>query len=43
VIVATLKGVYLLPGKSSGAESIDKALRQLEDLLGLRGRASKPR
>ena len=41
VIVATLKGVYLLPGKTSGAENIDKALRQLEDLLGLRGRTSK--
>jgi AcrR family transcriptional regulator len=43
VIVATLKGVYLLPGKSMGADQIDKALRQLEDLLGLRGKASKPR
>jgi len=37
VIVATLKGVYLLPIKTTGAESIDKALRQLERLLGLRG------
>ena len=43
VIVATLKGVYLLPGRSTGSESIEKALRQLEDLLGLRGKASKPR
>ena len=37
VIVATLKGVYLLPIKTTGAESIDKALRQLERLLGVRG------
>jgi AcrR family transcriptional regulator len=36
VIVATLKGGYLLPDRSNGAKSIEKALRQLERLLGLR-------
>ncbi len=36
VIVATLKGAYLLPGRSAGAEELGKTLRQLEDLLGLR-------
>ena len=36
VIVATLKGVYLLPGRNAGPDSIEKALRQLERLLGLR-------
>ena len=36
VMVATLKGVYLLPGQSAGADQIDKALRQVERLLGLR-------
>ncbi len=36
VIVATLKGVYLLPERSGPPESLDKALRQLEHTLGLR-------
>jgi AcrR family transcriptional regulator len=36
VIVATLKGVYLLPERSGPPEALDKALRQLEALLGLR-------
>jgi AcrR family transcriptional regulator len=36
VIVATLKGGYLLPDRSNGAKSIEKALRQLERFLGLR-------
>ena len=35
VIVATLKGVYLLPQRSAPPE-LDKALRQLEQTLGLR-------
>ena len=37
VIVATLRGVYLFPGKMTGAESVEKVLRQLERLSGLRG------
>ena len=36
VIVATLKGVYLLPDRSMPAEGLDKALRQLEQTIGLR-------
>ena len=36
VIVATLKGVYLLPERSGPPEALDKALRQLEHTLGLR-------
>jgi AcrR family transcriptional regulator len=36
VIVATLKGVYLLPTRSPSPEGLEKALRQLERLLGLR-------
>ncbi|HKW78086.1 MAG TPA: TetR/AcrR family transcriptional regulator [Candidatus Limnocylindria bacterium] len=39
VIVATLKGAYLLPGRTGGAEEIGKVLRQLEELLGTRRRA----
>jgi TetR/AcrR family transcriptional repressor of nem operon len=35
VIVATLRGVYLLPGSSSATDGLDKALRQLERILGL--------
>lgn len=36
VIVATLKGVYLLPERSGPPEPLDKALRQIEQTLGLR-------
>jgi TetR/AcrR family transcriptional repressor of nem operon len=36
VIVATLKGVYLLPERSAPPDALDKALRQLERTLGLR-------
>ena len=36
VIVATLKGVFLLPGRARAGEGFDRALRQLERLLGLR-------
>ena len=36
VIVATLKGVYLLPQRSGPPDALDKALRQLEQTLGLR-------
>ena len=36
VIVATLKGVFLLPGRARVPEGFDKALRQLERLIGLR-------
>jgi len=36
VIVATLKGVYLLPERSGPPDALDKALRQLERTLGLR-------
>ena len=36
VIVATLKGVYLLPIKGGPPEGLEKALRQLERLLDLR-------
>jgi len=36
VIVATLRGVYLLPVKSGAPEGLEKALRQLERLLELR-------
>lgn len=36
VIVATLKGVYLLPVGAGPPPGFDKALRQLEDVLGLR-------
>jgi AcrR family transcriptional regulator len=36
VIVATLKGVYLLPVGAGPPAGFDKALRQLEDVLGLR-------
>ncbi len=35
VIVATLKGVYLLPGSSGPPEGLEKTLRQLERLLAL--------
>ena len=35
VIVATLKGVYLVPGKAGPNEDLEKALRQLERVLGL--------
>jgi len=35
VIVATLKGVYLLPGTSAPTADLEKTLRQLERLLGL--------
>jgi len=35
VIVATLKGVYLLPGKSASTAGLETTLRQLERLLGL--------
>jgi AcrR family transcriptional regulator len=38
VIVATLKGVYLVPGKAGPNEDLEKALRQLERVLGLTGR-----
>ena len=38
VIVATLKGVYLVPGRSGSSEDLEKALRQLERVLGLTGR-----
>jgi AcrR family transcriptional regulator len=40
VIVATLRGVYLLPVKSGAPEGLEKALRQLERLLDVR--ASTP-
>ena len=36
VIVATLKGVYLLPERFGPPEALDKALRQLEHTIGLR-------
>ena len=36
VIVATLKGVYLLPVGAGPPAGFEKALRQLEDVLGLR-------
>lgn len=36
VIVATLKGVYLLPSGSSPPSGLEKALRQLERVLGMR-------
>ncbi len=39
VIVATLKGVYLLRGTSAPTADLETALRQLERLLGL----TKPR
>jgi TetR/AcrR family transcriptional repressor of nem operon len=39
VIVATLKGVYLLPGKSAPTADLEKTLRQLERVLGLRAPA----
>ena len=38
VIVATLKGVYLVPGNIGPNEDLEKALRQLERVLGLSGR-----
>jgi AcrR family transcriptional regulator len=37
VIVATLKGVYLVPGNAGPNEDLEKALRQLERVLGLTG------
>jgi len=40
VIVATLKGVYLLPGASAPSADLEKTLRQLERLLGLSKKAS---
>jgi AcrR family transcriptional regulator len=39
VIVATLKGVFLLPGRTRAPEGFDRALRQLERILGLRGKS----
>ncbi len=33
VVVATLRGVYLLPGSPASADGLDKALRQLEKLI----------
>lgn len=36
VIVATLKGTFLLPGRSRVPDGFEKALRQLERLIGLR-------
>ena len=33
VIVATLRGVYLLPGSPASTDGLDKALRQLEKLI----------
>ena len=36
IIVATLKGVYLLPVGAGPPASLEKALRQLEQVLGLR-------
>ena len=36
IIVATLKGVYLLPVGAGPPAGLEKALRQLEALLGLR-------
>lgn len=36
VIVATLKGVYLLPVGTGPPPGFEKALRQLEDVLGIR-------
>ena len=38
VIVATLKGVYLVPGNTGPNEDLEKALRQLERVLGLSGK-----
>ena len=41
VIVATLKGVYLVPGHAGPNEDLEKALRQLERVLGLRATAAR--
>jgi len=43
VIVATLKGVYLVPGNSGPNEDLEKALRQLERVLGLTARTRRRR
>ena len=43
VIVATLKGVYLVPGSTGPNKDLEKALRQLERVLGLTGSARAPR
>ena len=41
VIVATLKGVYLVPGHSGPNGDLEKALRQLERVLGLTARRTQ--
>ncbi|OLC56215.1 MAG: hypothetical protein AUH85_07220 [Chloroflexi bacterium 13_1_40CM_4_68_4] len=42
LIVAALKGSYLLPGASAQPERLDQTLRQLERSLGLRRSAPRP-
>jgi hypothetical protein len=44
LIVSMLKGIYLLPAASANPERLERPLRQMERLLGLRPvRATKGR